>query len=82
MDVFYRFSVVNTALGVIGKEVMDKLGTVGGPWLNALYLWILGVFIYQYQTKGLALEVGLSKAFLTFFFTHHLFRNDHNDLTI
>lgn len=41
MDVLYRFSVLNTAISTIFKEIADKIRQMGSSWHFCLFIWTL-----------------------------------------
>ncbi|KAH3839455.1 hypothetical protein DPMN_112886 [Dreissena polymorpha] len=55
LDCLFRFSVLNTALAVIAKEIKELIikhvGTLGGQWFKAFSAWALYLLVVETLTS-------------------------------
>lgn len=57
LDFIFRFNILNTAFSVIGKEIGEKLGSLGGRWFRCLYIWTLYFFISEWRNNVVYTQV-------------------------
>lgn len=57
LDFLFRFNVLNTAFSVIGKEIGQKLGALGGRWFTCLCILTLYFFISEWWNNLLYMQV-------------------------
>ena len=64
IDFLYRFNVLNTAFSVIGSEIKETFGQVGGCWHMCLFIWTMYFGLQELWTDSLKYNIQYISGFV------------------